>query len=114
MLKKIYVAGNYRGITPWRVYCNIHNAKMWGLEVAKLGANPLVPHANTGFYDGELPDQFWLDADIEWLRLCDAVFVCPGSGDSIGVANEIAEAEKLGIPVFNTLKGVARWLCEQE
>ena len=109
-MKKVYIAGPYRSPTTWGIHCNIHNAKMWGLEVALLGCNPFIPHANTGYYDGILPEQFWLDADQDWLRECDAVFVMPYSESSAGTIREIELAESIGIPVFHTLVGIAGWL----
>lgn len=111
---RVYVAGPYRAKTTWGIHCNIHSAKMWGLEIARMGANPFVPHANTGYYDGEMDERFWLDADLEWLRLCDAIFVCPGYENSRGTIDEIAEAEAIGIPVFQTLGGLARLIDEAE
>ena len=110
---KVYIAGPYRASSTWGVHCNIHNAKQWGLEIAQLGANPFIPHANTGYYDGTLPEQFWLDADIEWLVLCDALFVLPGSDHSAGTQEEIRIAEQAGIPVFHTLVGLDAFIQEE-
>lgn len=111
---KVYIAGPYRAQTTWGIHRNIENAKSWGLEVAKLGGNPFIPHANTGYYDGELPCQYWLDADIEWLEFCDCMFVMPGSEASEGVANEIAYCELQGIPVYHTLAGVAKHIRDEQ
>lgn len=107
---KVYIAGPYRSDTIWGIHQNIENAKRWGLEIATMGCNPFVPHANTGYYDGVLSNEFWLAADLEWMRLCDALFVIPGSEDSSGTQAEIADAELRGIPVFHTLIGLARWI----
>lgn len=112
MLRKIYVAGPYRNSTTWGIHCNIHRAKQYGLEIAKLGANPFIPHANTGYYDGEMPQQFWLDCDTDWLLACDALFLMPDSDSSIGAQSELEAAELAGIPVFRTLAGLNKWLQE--
>ncbi len=64
-----------------------------------------MPHSNTGNMDFSLPDlgdQYWLDATMELLRRCDAVVLAPGWQYSEGTKLEIAEAERLKIPVFMT------------
>jgi hypothetical protein len=53
---------------------NILRAKRLGLEVAKLGACPWIPHANTDLPEFEhvQPYTFWIDVTAEQLRRCDA------------------------------------------
>lgn len=68
---------------------------------------PVIPHANTaGFehYDPSLPDQFWLDGTLEMMRRCDCVVLCPGWEKSTGTLSEIAEAQRLSIPVFSSVE----------
>jgi len=45
--------------------------------------------------------QFWLDQDMEWLRVCDAVFRI--FGESSGADKEVKEAERLGMPVYYSI-----------
>lgn len=111
---RVYVAGPYRANTTWGIHQNIYRAKCLGLQIAKMGMNPFVPHANTGYYDGEVPEQFWLDADIEWLACCDCLFVLPGSDTSSGTQGEIAYCEAHSIPVFHTLDGLAKFANSRE
>ena len=106
----VYIAGRYRAATEWDVYCNIEAARQVGVAVAKLGASPLIPQANTAFMGGVMPDQFWLDATMALLRKCDAVMLVWNWELSTGAKLEAAEARRLGIPVFEKLHELDDWL----
>ncbi len=99
-MKVVYVAGPFRGPTAWAIESNIRRAEEVGLEVARLGAMPIIPHSNTRYFHGEGEDQFWLDGTMELLRRCDAIVLCPGWERSSGSRGEKAEAERLGFPAF--------------
>jgi hypothetical protein len=45
--------------------------------------------------------QDWIDYDLEWIVSCDCLLRL--KGESPGAANEVKEAESLGIPVFYSL-----------
>lgn len=98
----VYVAGPYRARTRAGVELNIQTARRVGALAATKGWSPLIPHANTGHLDEvcEHHDEFWLDATLELMRRCDAVVLCPGWMDSSGTIAEIAEAKRIGIPVY--------------
>lgn len=103
----VYVAGPYRGATIEAVELNIATARRVGLQLARAGAMPVIPHANTaGFelYAPDLHDEFWLDGTLELMRRCDAVVLCPAWSTSKGTLQEIAEAARLGIPVFKSVE----------
>ena len=52
--------------------------------------------------------QYWLDHDLEWLRACGCVRRL--GGVSPGGDGEEQEANKLGIPVFNTRQELLEWI----
>lgn len=110
LLKIIYVAGPFRGPTPWDVECNIRQAEELALQVAKAGAVPLVPHTLYRFFDKSLPDEFWLDATSDLLRRCDAVLLGPRWAESSGARAEKALAEKIEIPVFDSFAALEGWI----
>ena len=56
----IYVAGPYRAPTAWQREQNIHRAREVGVMLARAGAYPVIPHANTAHLDGEADDALWL------------------------------------------------------
>jgi hypothetical protein len=109
-MKVVYVAGRFRAPTAWNIEQNVRRAEELALEVCKLGAMALCPHTNTRFFQGTLPDAFWLEGTTELLRRCDAVMLTPGWEESAGSRGEKAEAEKRGMPVFHDLGELAAWL----
>lgn len=99
-MKIVYIAGPFRGPTQWDIAQNIRRAEEWGFEVARLGAMPLIPHANTAHFRGQQTDQFWLDGTLELMRRCDAILMIPKWEQSSGARGERAEAIVIGKPVF--------------
>jgi len=109
-MKIVYIAGKLRGATSWAIEQNVRYAEGLGLDVARLGAMPLIPHANTRFFQGECTDQLWLEGTLELLRRSDAVLMVPGWETSQGALGEKKEADQLGKPVFFSVAEVAKWL----
>jgi hypothetical protein len=97
-MKIIYVAGPFRGPTPWDIAENIRAAERIGLMVAMADAMPLIPHANTAHFDRQRDGQFWLDGTMELLRRCDGVVFLPTWRRSEGSVGEFREAGRLNIP----------------
>lgn len=102
-MKLIYVAGPFRGPNSWEIEQNIRRAESLALEVWRLGAAALCPHTNTRFFQGAADDKVWLEGDLEMLRRCDALILTPDWIKSSGARAEVAEANRLEIPVFHTL-----------
>ncbi len=110
-MKIVYIAGPYTG-NAWKVHHNIHRAQAAGLEVAEAGAMPLIPHSNTPACFLDTQDAgFWYDGTMELMRRCDAVLLMDTWGTSTGAIAEKAEAERIGIPVFDTIEGLEEWLA---
>jgi hypothetical protein len=112
-MKIVYIAAPFRAKNAWEIEKNIRRAEVIGFEVAKLGAMPLIPHANTRFFHGTLPDQFWLDGTMELLRRCDAAFFLAGWEKSSGCRAEREEAERR-MAVFEYLPDLELWLAAPE
>ena len=94
VLKVIYIAGPFRASTHWGVVQNVRRAEVWGLEVAKAGHMPLIPHANTPHFHGLGSEDFWIEGTAELLRRCDGIIAIPWSKDSSGTRGELAEASR--------------------
>lgn len=109
-MKVVYVAGPFRGPSAWAIENNIRRAEELALEVWRLGAAALCPHTNTRFFQGAASDEVWLQGDLEILRRCDAVIVVPNWQNSSGSVAEVAEAARMGIPVFNNLNDLGLFL----
>lgn len=110
-MKVVYIAGPYRGATAWEVEQNIRAAEAMALEVAKRGAMPLCPHTNTrGYFEGQMPNRFWLEGTMELLRRCDAIMCLPTWEQSTGARAERSTAQDLSMPVFDDLGKLEAWL----
>lgn len=102
----IYVAGKYRAATREAVAANIEAARQVGIEAARLGWYPVIPHCNTAHMELDLPghhDDFWLSGTKTMMTRCDAVVLVGDWEGSIGTAGEVAMAEKLHITVYRSL-----------
>lgn len=108
----VYIAGPFRAKTAWEIERNVRAAEDLGFEVFQLGAMPLIPHANTRFFHGQGPDQFWLDGTLELLRRCDALITTRNWKRSTGACGEYHEAICRGIPAFESMHDLATWLVE--
>lgn len=99
-MKVIYIAGKYRGPNAWAVEQNIRAAEEVAARVWAAGMVALCPHANARHMDGVASDEHFLAGTLELMRRCDAVVLVPNWRDSEGVRAEVAEAERLGLPIF--------------
>lgn len=97
-MKLIYIAGPFRAPTAWGIAENVRAAERVGLDVARLGAFPIIPHAMTAHFHGECSDDLWLSGTIDLLRRCDGAVFIPGWGKSRGSRAEWRECCALAIP----------------
>ena len=113
-MKVIYISGKFRGESSWHVEQNIRAAEELALEVWKLGAVALCPHLNTRFFQGVLPDEIWLEGDIELVRRCDAMLMVHNWRDSVGAVHEKEFADSIKQPVFYDIERLRDWLVKHE
>jgi hypothetical protein len=106
-----YIAGPFSAPTREGVELNIQRAIDVALDVARVGAFPVCPHANTAHPDFEKlqPYQFWIDGTIELLRRCDVCVMVPGWESSGGATKERLEALRQMKPVFLSFGEFADW-----
>lgn len=113
MTKKIplcFIAGPFRAPTTWQVAENIRAAERVGLEVAKLGGFPIIPHANSHLFLGQLSEEdFWLPGYQELLDRCDCLVLIPGWESSAGT-----KAERLRMLDNNSGDQVFAWPLERD
>jgi hypothetical protein len=57
--------------------------------------------------NSEMVHSDWLDIDLAWVSVADAVLRLPG--ESKGADTEVAHARSLGIPVFQSVEEVIAW-----
>ena len=106
-MKVIYVAGPFGANNDIEIQLNIASARKIGLETAKRGWSPIIPHSNTGGFEkasiksdpGETLS-FWYEATALLLTKCDALVLCLGWESSVGTLAELNQAGEMGIPVY--------------
>ena len=99
MIRYVYVAGP---ISKGDVQENIRRGIEAGLHLLKAGYAPMIPHlscyAQPDALLGTTAYEWWLELDLAFIEVCDAVIRLPG--ESAGADRETAYAETVGVPVF--------------
>jgi len=109
-MRVVYLAGPFRGKDHWEIAENIRNAERLALEVWKMGAACLCPHANTAHFQNAAPDEVWLNGDLEMVLRCDAMLMTPDWQRSSGATTERSLAMQHRIPVLYQLHDLLQWL----
>lgn len=105
-MKLAYIAGPFRATNAWQRAQNIREAEHVGMAVAvDLGVQPVIPHSNTGNFDGTLDDAFWLAGTKEMMRRCDLVVCTHRWIRSQEAQAEVEEALRLAMPVYIHVEG---------
>lgn len=101
---RVYVAGP---ISKGDVFDNIVRAMKVGRQMVLDGLAPYIPHLDAFLFawgDGsgtntkEISWEQYLEWDLEWVALSEAIFRV--AGESKGADLEVSVAKSLGIPVF--------------
>ena len=100
---RVYVAGPYNGPDVLSVLRNIRR----GIELSSLllqkGYAPFCPWLDFQFgLTSEIPLENYKQGSMAFLRVCDCVLLALGWESSPGALEEIKEAKRLNIPVFET------------
>ena len=99
-MKVIYIAGAYRGETESEVQENIDCAKRAAIKLWKKGWAVICPHMNTAHMGGIMPEDTFIEAGIEMVKRCDAIFMLEGWTNSAGASKEWKAAVNHGIRVI--------------
>jgi hypothetical protein len=77
-------------------------------ELIELGYAPYAPLV-CHYIESRKPQPYekWLELDMEWLRRCHCVLRLPG--ESKGADLEVAEANKMGMPVFHSVEQLTKY-----
>jgi len=101
-MKKIYIASPY---TLGDVAVNIRKQIDAAEELMNFGFLPIVPlysHFHQMIYPHSY--QHWMNIDFELVKMCDCLLRL--EGESKGADQEVELANKLNIPVFNSIREV--------
>lgn len=118
-MKLGYIIGPYRAKTPWEVEQNVRNAEQLGFAVLNLGAFPIIPHANSRFFDKLGTEAFWLEGTRTLMeRVADFVITVEALDlpwlHSEGSIDEVERATRMSKPVFHSLTDLGKWLASNQ
>ncbi|EJY0635094.1 DUF4406 domain-containing protein [Salmonella enterica subsp. enterica serovar Schwarzengrund] len=112
-MKLCYISGPYRAECALKTSRNVSRAEQMGkrLTLERPEWFPVIPHKNTELWDFDgglrnVQPEYYLSGTLEVMRRCDAVLVLPDYRRSSGTLAEIAEAERLGIPVYYSVGSI--------
>lgn len=101
LTKVLYVAGPFRADSEQLIQANVERARAVGMFLRKLGAYPVIPHLNTGFFFGlGFPEEQTLTGCVELVRRCDGVVLQGAWWKSTGTRLEYNAASAADVPVF--------------
>jgi len=118
---RIYVAGLYSRTPDGKVAGIIdalHNMQV-GMRVATellmAGHVPFCPWLDYQFYlmlrdDEQIPMDAIKAYSMEWLRVSEAILMLPGWEASGGAKTELAEAQRIGLPVYYSKEEFLRFV----
>lgn len=107
----IYLAGPYNAPTQLVREWNTVDAERAADTVFSHGAIPVFTHRSYHNFSGRWDEALFIQAGLALLRICDAVWCYAGHSASMlspGTRGEIAEAERLGLPVGYDLPALLR------
>ncbi len=113
-MRRVYLAGPFRASTPWEIAQNVNRAAALALDAWRAGFAVFCPHLNTAQFQGSAPDSTWLQGDLAWLEVSDALLLTPDWSRSQGARAEVEFARARGIPIFYDLQGLIADEREQQ
>lgn len=107
---RIYVAGPYSVGDHQE---NVNHAIDIGNQLMDMGFVPFVPHMSHYLHQRKERDyEHWMAFDLEWLKLCDAIYRMDGK--SSGADREVQYAESVNMPVFYDMTAVEKYYKKNE
>jgi hypothetical protein len=111
---RIYVAGKLNDSACGYIQ-NVSKMIKWANKIRKMRQAVYVPCIDLieGVCAGDFEYEDYFNNSQEFLKVCNAVFVCPGYETSKGTQREIGLAISIGIPVFYNLEDLEQWINNQ-
>ena len=82
-------------------------------ELMTLGFAPFAPlYSHFQHLAHPRPYKDWVEIDLEWVDVCDALLRL--DGESKGADGEVEYAKKLGIPVFYSIEELVEFKKQEE
>lgn len=100
----VYVASPYSNGDQAK---NVADSIQAGEQLAFHGYIPFLPLLYHFWHYRSYHDYgFWIKLTLPWVRRCDVVLRLPGKSE--GADAEVAEAKRLGLPVFDSVQSLLR------
>lgn len=101
---RVYVAGPYSAGNVLDMLRNIRRGTRVAVQLMQHGHAPFCPWLDHQYgLQADLTLKQYQEASTAWLRVAEAVVLVPGWENSIGTLEEVCEARRLKIPVYNSL-----------
>ena len=114
-MKRVYVAGPFRSDSTLGTFDNMRAGFDACEAVDNLGHASFCPWLDYTFALRHKVDVTRLQARcMAWLEAADAVYMAPNWARSEGARAEHERARELKIPVFHSIKELAKWPKEAE
>ena len=104
---KIYVAGPYESTIVDDIIVktrdeHLKTTREWSIQLWEDGFSVMTPHLNTIKFDEDCKCEWqdYIKGDLEWISVCDGLFLLPNWGRSSGASVEIRHALGLNKPIF--------------
>lgn len=105
MRPRIYISGPLT--SSGNVRENLDRAMEVARRLIELGFAPFCPHLSWHIDPcEEIPHDTWMQVDLPWVDVADAVLLLPG--ESEGAEIEVNRAVSLGIPVYRSVDLLAQ------
>ena len=90
---------------------HIRIAEQYAIMLWNNGFAIFTPHLNTAHFEikTHVPETVYQEFDKYMLKTFDFVFVLPNWSKSEGTLKEIKLAQRLNIPVFNSIEELKKW-----
>lgn len=96
---KVFISSPYSGNEEE----NVNIQQRCANDLINLGFNPFIPLLYH-YQEAKFPHPYnkWLELDTDWISVCDVLLRLPG--ESPGADDEVKHAQKLNIPVVNSVE----------
>lgn len=111
-MRLIYIAGPLHAENMYKREQNIRHAEEAVLYLMKLGAAVHCPHSQSRYFDGALPEEKFIEADLEILKRCDALFLLTDWKSSKGANIELDFFSETFAPIGDSLSSAKRIFYE--
>ena len=101
-MKILFLAGQYRADTTYKVYQNIKKAEKKAIELWEAGWIVICPHLNSQLFEHTMENahDIVMPGYLKIVERCDTIYMMKGFEDSEGSKLELKAAKENGLEVI--------------